>query len=599
MPNRTTDNTMRQNLRYTLFWGGVIGMGLLYCPEVKAISPRLDSVQLNLIERDLAQRDLAQRAHQTTSPLHPNPENPFLQPAPIPAPLAPTEVLPSPIAPSSVPVSQPQPAAVQISVTQIQVIGSTVFSEQELAPFVQPFEGRSLTLAELQSVADTITQLYLEAGYLTSRAVLVDQQITQGVVQIRVIEGSLEQIEIEGTHRVNPDYIRSRIGLGGKAPVNQGHLEDQLRLLRLDPLFANVEASLRPGSSLGKSILVVRVTETNPFITTAGVDNYSNPSVGSERMTVSLGDRNLTGRGDQLLGSYARSTTGGSNAFDFNYQIPLNPMNGTLQLRVAPSFYTITDPKFKALHIQGDSQLYELSYRQPLVRSPREELALSLGFTYENGETLAASFLTNAATTSVIGLGQDYVRRDPSGAWAVRSQFNLGTGLLGATHHTGATPDGQFLSWLGQIQRVQILNPNNLLITQLDLQLAPGALLSSQQFVIGGGQSIRGYRQNVRLGDNGCRLSIEDRIALQHNEDGAAILQLAPFADLGTVWNASDNPNSLPDQTFLAGLGVGVLWEPLPDLNIQVNFAVPLVNLSDRGNNLQDEGISFSVNWQH
>jgi len=574
---------------------------LLYVPKAAATSGGFNPSQLKPARLELAQIDLAEQVSQTISPLPANPESPFLQPAPTPAPLEPTEVLPLPIVPVPAPIAPtlPQPQPVEISVTQIQVIGSTVFSEQTFLPLVQPFEGRSLTLTELQSVADTITQLYLDAGYLTSRAVLVDQQIDQGVVQIRVIEGSLEHIQIEGAHRVNPNYIRSRIRLGGKTPVSQSSLEDQLRLLRLDPLFANVEASLRPGSSLGKSILVVRVIETDPFIASAGIDNYSNPSVGSERTTLSLGYRNLTGHGDQVLGTYARSTTGGSNVFDFNYQIPLNPMNGTLQLRAAPSFYTITDPKFAALHIHGNSQVYGLSYRQPLVRSPREEFAVSLGFTYENGETLASSFLTNTSTTSVIGIGQDYVRRDPSGAWAARSQFNIGTGLLGATHHPGSAPDGQFLVWLGQIQRVQILNPNNLLIAQFDLQLTPSALLSSQQFVIGGGQSIRGYRQNARLGDNGFRFSIENRITLQHNDDGAAVLQLAPFADLGTVWNTTDNPNSLPSQTFLAGLGIGVLWEPVTDLNIQVNFALPLVDLSDRGENLQDDGIYFGISWQH
>jgi hemolysin activation/secretion protein len=73
-------------------------------------------------------------------------------------------------------------------------------------------------------------------------------------------------------------------------------------------------------------------------------------------------------------------------------------------------------------------------------------------------------------------------------------------------------PDGRFLSWLGQIQRVQVLNNDNFLILQADVQLSTSGLLPSQQFVIGGGQSLRGYRQNVRAADNGVRFSIEDRI---------------------------------------------------------------------------------------
>ncbi len=530
-------------------------------------------------------------------PLPPARESPFLQPAPLPNPL-PSDTTP-PIAPEPEPSPIPPAPPIPIPVSQIQVVGSTVFRDRDFEPLVAPYEGRSVTLEELRQLADAITQLYLDRGYLTSRAVLVDQQIAQGMVQIRVIEGSLERIDIEGLRRVNPDYVRSRIALGGKTPVSQNRLEDQLRLLRLDPLFENVEASLRPGSAIGQSILVVRITEANAWIAGLGADNYSPPSVGSERTTAVVGSRNVTGLGDQLLASYARSTTGGSNVFDFSYRLPVNPMNGTIELRAAPSFYRITDSEFADLDITGDTELYEVSYRQPLIRTPREELALSIGFTYEDGRTLISSLLTDASTTSIFQFGQDYVRRDPAGAWALRSQFNLGTELLDATQTDDFSPDSQFWSWIGQVQRVQILSPDQLLIAQLDMQFTPDPLLPVQQFVIGGGQSVRGYRQNVRIGDNGFRLSIEDQITIARREDGSSIFQVAPFVDLGAVWNASDNPNHLPDQTFLAGIGLGLLWEPLPNLNLRTDFALPLVNLDDRGENAQDQGIYFSVSWQY
>jgi hemolysin activation/secretion protein len=67
---------------------------------------------------------------------------------------------------------------------------------------------------------------------------------------------------------------------------------------------------------------------------------------------------------------------------------------------------------------------------------------------------------------------------------------------------------------------VQRLSDNNLLIAQLEAQLTPNGLLPSQQFVIGGGQSLRGYRQNARAGDNGVKFSLEDRIALDKDESG-------------------------------------------------------------------------------
>ncbi|RAQ38848.1 peptide ABC transporter permease, partial [Arthrospira sp. O9.13F] len=72
-------------------------------------------------------------------------------------------------------------------------------------------------------------------------------------------------------------------------------------------------------------------------------------------------------------------------------------------------------------------------------------------------------------------------------------------------------------------------------------------------------------------------------------------LQLAPFLDMGQVWNHPNNPNSLPSQTFLVGGGLGLLWEPIPHLNIRLDYGFPLIQLRDRGDNLQDHGIYFNL----
>ncbi len=383
---------------------------------------------------------------------------------------------------------------------------------------------------------------------------------------------------------------------------------------------------MQPGTGLGKNILVVKVTEAPaiaPFLT---IDNYSPPSVGSERFGGGFTYRNLTGMGDEFTASYFRATTGGSNAFDLSYRLPINAMNGTIQLRYAPSDSKIVSSDLASLGIRADSALYEISYRQPLIRTPRNEFALSLAFTLQDGQT----FLFNNnpfpfgigpdaegnSRTRVLKFGQDYIKRDVQGSWAMRSQFNFGLGIFDATINSDPIPDGRFFSWQGQIQRVQQFSQDHLLIAQADLQLTPNSLLPSQQFVIGGGQLLRGYRQNARTGDNvgggqllrgyrqnartgdnGFRLSLENRIAIQRNESGLPNLQIAPFIDMGAVWNKDNNPNPLPRQNFLVGAGLGLIWEPLPRLGVRLDYAIPIVDLSDRGNNAQDDGFFFSVNY--
>ncbi len=496
-----------------------------------------------------------------------------------------------------------------ITVERIEVKGSTVFGENELNPIIKPLEGKTVPIEEVRKVADALSQLYLDRGYITSRAILNEESLSSRVVQIQVIEGSLEDVQVEGAKRINPNYVRSRIQLGASTPLNTGKLEDQLRLLRADPLFENVEASLKAGTGVGQSILVVRINEARRFEGNASIDNYSPPSVGSERLGTNITYRNLTGRGDAFNASYNRTTAGGAETWDLSYEIPVNAKNGTVQVRTSWNSNQVIQEPFRTLNISGNSELYEIIYRQPLIRTPREELALSLGFTFQDGQTFTFAGPTpfgfgpdenGVSRTSVIKFGQEYTKRDVSGAWALRSLFSFGTGLFNATDNAergSDIPDGQFISWLAQIQRVQVLNPDNFLIVQADLQLASDGLLPSQQFVVGGGQSVRGFRQNVRAGDNGLRFSVEDRITLERDEAGISIFQIAPFFDLGYVWNVSDNPNFLQDQKFIAGLGLGILWQPLPRFSMRLDYALPLIGLDDRGRNAQDDGFYFSVNY--
>lgn len=543
--------------------------------------------------------------NQPAPTVNPNPDpnrDRFPQPLPTPTPLPEQK---EPILTPPTPETQPSQPNVSIFVRKLEVIGSTIFSATEINPIVQPLSGRSATLEELQKVADAITQLYLNKGYITSRAVLVNQVITDGVVQIRVIEGSLEEIQIEGTRRLNRDYVSSRVRLAVKKPLNINKVEEQLRLLRIDPLFDKVEASIGAGTKLGQSILTVRVKEANPFVSVFSVDNYSPPSIAPERGGVSLRYRNLTGIGDEISASYNFGLNFGdfdraaSNVYDFTYRVPLNPMNGTLQFRAAPNNNKLVNPPAiqPFSDIKGSLDFYELSYRQPLVRSLKEEFALSTAFAFQgnDGSFTFDGIPINAgrSRTRVLKFGQDYTRRDTQGAWAIQSQFSFGLDIFDAIVSSQPNQDGSFFSWLGQVQRVQQLGNDNLLIVQADIQLTPDDLLAFYEFFIGGGQSLRGYRQNARSGDNGYRLSLEARIPLLRDRQKIPTLQLAPFIDLGQVWNKTDNP----DNSFLASTGLGLLWQPIRNLNIRVDYGIPFVDIEKPSDSLQDNGLHFSLTY--
>lgn len=534
----------------------------------------------------------------------------FTQPA---APLVVPEIPQSspPQNPLSAPTPVPGDSEQSVLVQDIQVTGSSIFAADDLESIIQPLRGQQATLAELQAVADQITQLYVNQGYLTSRALLPAQAIENGQVQIQVIEGSIEEIQVEGLTRLNQGYVRDRIKRGTQQPLSNQKLEEQLRLLRTDPLFSSVEASLRSGTQPGQSILVVRATEADRFRSVLSLDNYTPPSIAPERASVALSYQNLSGTGDELSVFYGVGTNFGdfaraaSNTYDIAYRIPLNPLNGTLQLRTTISNSRITQPSLANFGIEAESESYEVSFRQPVIRSIQQELAVSLGFLAQGGQTFIFNNTpfpfglgpdaNGVSRTRVLKFGQDYVRRDTAGAWLARSQFNFGIDVLDATVNPSPTPDGQFFSWLFQGQRLQRLNKDDLLILQADLQYSPDNLLSTNQFVIGGGQSVRGFRQNARSGDNGFRLSVEGRFPVVQRQDNTNIFTLAPFFDVGQVWNNGSNPNGPVANGLLAGVGMGLVWQPIERLSVRVDYALPLVDIGNRGQSLQDDGLFFSI----
>lgn len=557
---------------------------------------------LGLATPTLATDIISQSPQERTDPT--NPDQDFLQP------VEPTTPPPSeePLFPTPEETTPPNlPDSPSFPIQEIKVEGSTVFTSEDFAPILTPLEGQNVTLNQLRKVADAITQFYLDQGYLNSRAVLTEQTITDGVAIIEVIEGTITDLEVTGLERFRDSYFTSRLNRGINTPLNVNELEDQLRLLQINPLIEDIEVDLEPGEETGESTLLLNVEEASSWFGSAFVDNYSAPSVGSERFGVSGGYRNLLGVGDVFTATGSRSFSGGSTIFDFNYLVPFNSLDGTVQLRTTIDRNEVTQSPFDELGIEGESETYSISVRQPLKRSFQEEFALSLGLTHRNGQTFlfdnigtpfgAGAEADGTTRTTVLSFGQDYLSRDDKGAWVFRSQFNFGLDLLDATMNADPIPDGRFFSWNGQVQRVHQLAPKHLLIVQGNIQLSPDNLLGSQRFTVGGGQTLRGYRQGARSGDNGWRVSVEDRITLVQGQPGVSLLQVAPFVDLGMVWNNPSNPDQVNDEHFLAGLGTGIIYSPVEKLNLRLDFTLPLVNISDRSTNLQDDGIYFSVNY--
>ncbi|MBE9012006.1 ShlB/FhaC/HecB family hemolysin secretion/activation protein, partial [Pseudanabaenaceae cyanobacterium LEGE 13415] len=518
-----------------------------------------------------------------------------------PSPLPPPEqLLPQPITPPSTP-DTPGNVPDTIQVKQFDIVGSTVFSAKDFEPITKPYVNRNVSFAELLQLRSAIADLYIRNGYVTSAAILPPQVLTGGVVKIQVIEGSIEQINVIGTRRLNPAYIRSRIGLTVQAPLNVNRLLEGLRLLQLDPLIASISADLQAGTRPGTSVLQITIAEAKTFSITPTLDNARSPSVGSFRRQLELSQANLLGLGDGLRASY--TNTDGSNGVDLSYSVPINPRNGTLRFAYGSTRSRVIEEPFDVLDIRARSRYYEFTYRQPIVQRPTNEFTLGLTFSRQESETelgidnIGPFRLSPGADEqgrtriSALRFFQEYVQRSDRQVFAARSQFSVGLGLFDATLNDQA-PDSRFFSWRGQAQWTQLLARDSLLLVRGDLQLSDRTLVPLEQIGIGGVDTVRGYRQDALLTDNGFLFSSELRLPILRS--GRALVQVTPFIDLGTGWNRNGEN---PDRSTLLGAGFGFLWRQGDNFAARIDFGFPLISINGERRSLQENGIYFSIRY--
>jgi hemolysin activation/secretion protein len=485
-------------------------------------------------------------------------------------------------------------------VERIEVMGSSVFSAAEFAKITEPYTKRPLAIAELFQLRSAITQLYVDRGYITSGAYIPPQTLQGGVVTIRVVEGKLEAITVNGTRRLNSNYVRSRLAIAAGPPLNRNRLLEALQLLQLDPLIQSLAAELAAGTRPGESVLSVQVTEAKNLNAQLVFDNARAPSVGTNRRQLQLSAGNVTGLGDRLSALY--TNTNGSNALDLSYTLPINPRNGTLSINYGTASSNVIEPPFDGLGIESKSRYYEFTLRQPLLQTPTHEFAL--GFTATRRES-EATLLDGLIPFPALGADrngktrltalrffQEATWRGSAAVVALRSQFTVGLNALSATINPDP-PDSRFFAWRGQAQWVRLLAPETLLLVRSDVQLAGRPILPMEQFGLGGQDSVRGYRQDALLTDSGLFASAEVRLPILRLPKLNSLLQLTPFIDLGTAWNLG-NALDLDPRTLLS-LGMGLRFQFSDRLTARLDWGIPLIDISGAKNTWQENGVYFSI----
>jgi hemolysin activation/secretion protein len=476
--------------------------------------------------------------------------------------------------------------------------GNTVFPDQELTAIVKDFLGW-VTLADLEELRYRLTRYYTDRGYINSGVILKPgQTIDDGVVVFQALEGRLDEIRVEGTGRLRPDYVRERIWAKPEQPFEVHSLQEQFQLLLQDPLIERLDGKLRPGAAPGHAILDVKVSRARPWDLTLSVDNHRPPSTGAERAYATGVVRNLTGIGDYL--ELAAGVCDGAQEGAAMYSIPLTARNSRLWLRFDKTDTSVVEEPLDDLDIESKTRSQELGLIHPIHRSLKRSFSLGAVLARRKSETFLLdepfSFSPGAedgeTRVTVLRLIQEFIERSPDHALALRSSFSFGLDAFDSTVHADDRPDSQFLTWLGQVQYARRLGSRDArLILRGDVQIAGDDLLSLERFAVGGVRTVRGYRENELVRDNGLVISAELRYPLKMGDSKGlrgGSLQVAIFTDHGAAWNESEDPD------YLHSVGVGLLWHYKQHYDAELYIAHDLEEVKAKQDyDLQDDGIHF------
>jgi hemolysin activation/secretion protein len=475
----------------------------------------------------------------------------------------------------------------------LEITGATVYSTDRLQQFYIQKLYREISLKDLYDIANQITQLYRQDGYLLSRALVPEQTIQEGKVRIQVIEGYVEKVEFEGASDRHQKRLK---GFGERItedrPLNRRTLERHL-LLANDLAGIRVQSVLSPGSTLGAAVLTAKVKydEFDPFF---DFNNRGTPEVGPLRLQAGLFLNSALGQGERWTFSGA-TTPEDINELAYGSGALTLPIGSDgVQVDISGS-YTAVKPggRLQDFDLFGDSATVSIATSYPIIRSRRQNLYVSGQFDFNDSRNIS-SFLPGATVTlsndriRALRAGIRYDQVDRTGQTIVSAQVSQGLDIL------GATTDGSFDEPLSRVDgsavftkfnfdaaRQQFLPGRFSLLLTGTAQASLDSLLAGEQFRLGGVNFGSAFDPAQVLGDSGYGFRAElQRPIVYTAQKFRMITQPYIFADYGNVYRKSPTVVENKSDT-LASAGIGVRHYVSDFLSAQLELAFP-IERSDR-----------------
>ena len=489
--------------------------------------------------------------------------------------------------------------------TQASFSGNTVISSDVLQAAAAPFLNRPLGVDDIELLRQHLVRVYTSAGYVNS-GLRWDGALVGNTVNFTVIEGRLKGITAQGTGRLDPRYITQRLDNRDGAPFNTNALRERFQLLLTDPLIARMNARVAPGENLGEALLEVDVQLAASPQFTLTANNYRPPSVGEASLGLAATFRNLTGAGDAFEANLQLAPqTGRLSKTSLAWQVPLGYSGTRFNASLDQGDSTVVEQPAAVLGITSQLRSVDIGVSHALVDSLNHRFTLGLNRVVRENQTklLDTPFSFNLnepdglTRESLWRVWQDYSYRTPTQALAFRSTFSFGqnnlqdsTGLPPLPN--GGAPPASFRTWMGQAQWSRQLSTSGVqLIARGTIQRSADRLLALDGLAVGGVNTVRGFRENELVRDQGEYLNLEVDFPLVGLSSSDTRMHLVPFFDSGSAHNLGGPTRALSS----AGVSVRAYWRGLR-ADVTVAKRLTAVDSSPGvANSLQDQGIHLQI----
>ncbi|QGZ59441.1 ShlB/FhaC/HecB family hemolysin secretion/activation protein [Paraburkholderia acidiphila] len=469
-------------------------------------------------------------------------------------------------------------------VRQIEITGNTQLPTDMLHAVVAPSEGKNLTLSDLNALADKISELYHQHGFPLATAYVPAQTIENGVVRIDVAEARYGAVSLNNQSRVSDRVLNNTLAaLQSGQPVSEFELERTLLLMQDIP-GAMVSSTMRPGQQVGTSDLLVDVTPQQRVTGDAGVDNFGDPYSGRVRGSGNLNINGPFNQGD-LLDFSALTTGPGMTYGRMDYRYLLNGQGTTLGATVSGLNYHLRND-LSDLDAHGSAFVGGVVLAQPLIRNTQGNLYGQIEYDFRRLNDnidiigLQNDRHTNSVTTTLAGDQLDSMGVTNGRialTYGVLAANNLQTDII---DQLGADTAGHYVKLALSVSRLQQFTHSDALYFGFSGQTSSKNLDTSEQFYLGGPDSVRGYDVGVLSGSRGYLATIEYRHdAAFQNIPG--LWQFSVFVDTGWVQQYKNVFVPGPNTGQLSSAGFGVQWNGPYKLLLSASVAFPFGRTPD------------------